>query len=662
MQDPTFGPYTQPHYAPGPVFFTDLPNGVEDSGFAYTPGPEIPQAVLADHRASNSDARLHHAPEVTSYTKEGYHGTPVVVFLQTLHDLFAPPTISFSVSFGDCRVPASLQLVGDLTGPLRQYGVSCEAPPFPATGCFSLSDVPLQLVMSSADKSSAAFGVSVGTFTYNEAREISTGSRKRKASSDETDFDVQPPRKRVFNAQIHIQDRNTDPSEYDQTSPYSTLVPTPTGSGVYQALPRTTSPKSMGHHYSTSTASQVSLTAPSPHTPSYSPSFATVKTEQSPCAPMTPGARPASASSQHKSSVPKLVRTSTIQQSPPQLSSGDVTNIRTQSFNPYTIYPLKATLKLCGDLDAVQLDWTDEQRDARRKLVEFTRSQNGSTITANFAVVSPEERQQHNITISCIWWKEKNECFVTSVDTIYLLEALVGVRFTVEEKNRIRRNLEGFRPLTVSKAKADSEEFFKVIMGFPHPKPRNIEKDVKVFPWKVLSQALKKIIGKYSASYSSTASAMVAPAPNMYPGNDSSSEYLGYQVHSDVVTTSMPSYPVVSTTSFSPHMTPGRVSAPVPTASMPDLRLQVPLTGHGYPLSANLGFHPITAPPHSAILTPHIMSAPPAARMPQSWEYAPFVNDSLATVVPHSASAVYSRSGIETAEFGTPVTYSMEQK
>jgi hypothetical protein len=83
------------------------------------------------------------------------------------------------------------------------------------------------------------------------------------------------------------------------------------------------------------------------------------------------------------------------------------------------------------------------------------------------------------------------------VDTIYLLESLVGVRFTVEEKNRIRRNLEGFRPLTVSKAKADSEDFFKVIMGFPAPKPRNIEKDVKVFPWKILSHALKKIIGKY---------------------------------------------------------------------------------------------------------------------------------------------------------------------
>ncbi|KAG9874790.1 hypothetical protein KCU94_g23011, partial [Aureobasidium melanogenum] len=53
---------------------------------------------------------------------------------------------------------------------------------------------------------------------------------------------------------------------------------------------------------------------------------------------------------------------------------------------------------------------------------------------------------------------------------------------------------------------------FKIIMGFPSPKPRNIEKDVKVFPWRILAGALKKIIGKYSASYSSTAGALPSPS------------------------------------------------------------------------------------------------------------------------------------------------------
>jgi hypothetical protein len=41
-------------------------------------------------------------------------------------------------------------------------------------------------------------------------------------------------------------------------------------------------------------------------------------------------------------------------------------------------------------------------------------------------------------------------------------------------------------------------------MGFPNPKPRNIEKDVKVFPWKILGHALKKIIGKYVSFFFTT--------------------------------------------------------------------------------------------------------------------------------------------------------------
>lgn len=161
------------------------------------------------------------------------------------------------------------------------------------------------------------------------------------------------------------------------------------------------------------------------------------------------------------------------------------------------MYQTKAVLKIEGDLTKMCEDWSQEETDAKRRLVHFERSQQGSTISATFAPITPEARPQRSICVSCIWWEEKEDHYITSVDTIYLLEQLVNVRFTVEEKNRIRRNLEGFRPLTVSKAKADSEEFFKVIMGFPTPKPRNIEKDVKVFAWKVLSHALKKIISKY---------------------------------------------------------------------------------------------------------------------------------------------------------------------
>lgn len=104
---------------------------------------------------------------------------------------------------------------------------------------------------------------------------------------------------------------------------------------------------------------------------------------------------------------------------------------------------------------------------------------------------------EEEIVISCIYRAERRDCVFTSVDVIYLLERLVGEPFCVEEKNRIRRNLEGLKPSTVSKSGGASEAFFRHIMGFPPPQPRNIEKDVKVFPWSKLPEAVEKIILKY---------------------------------------------------------------------------------------------------------------------------------------------------------------------
>lgn len=172
------------------------------------------------------------------------------------------------------------------------------------------------------------------------------------------------------------------------------------------------------------------------------------------------------------------------------------------NYQPYPGLVSRANLDIMGDLDAMAKSWATEEWDHHRRLVQFWREQHGNKITATFQPIPQDERASNsgNIVVSCIYWMERNDFFITSVDCIYLLESLMDIRFSVEEKNRIRRNLEGFRPLTVSKCKAESADFFKIIMGFPNPKPRNIEKDVKVFPWKTLPYALKKIVTKYTAS------------------------------------------------------------------------------------------------------------------------------------------------------------------
>lgn len=214
-------------------------------------------------------------------------------------------------------------------------------------------------------------------------------------------------------------------------------------------------------------------------------------------------------------------------------TSGGNTN---NNNHPFAGVLSKANLNITGDLMEMTYNWSQEEWTNGRRLVEFWRRQGSddahnqtaddetiSEVECGFKPIDQEAYQQQRIrqnlavqrdaikkksnplVVSCIYWQERNDYFITSVDCIYLLEGLIGVQFTVEEKNRIRRNLEGFRPLTVSKCKPEFVDFFKLIMSFPHPKPRNIEKDVKVFPWRTLPNALKKIIRKYTPSYSSTA-------------------------------------------------------------------------------------------------------------------------------------------------------------
>ena len=168
----------------------------------------------------------------------------------------------------------------------------------------------------------------------------------------------------------------------------------------------------------------------------------------------------------------------------------------------------RAQLQIHGNLHDMALGWSHEEWRLRRRLVQFWRKQEGTTIHAICKPIQQEEYVLNSVVVSCIFWDVTNECYITSVDIIYLLEALVASRFNVEEKNRIRRNLEGLKPKTIVKQPKTSDEnlnqiqdeFFKLVMSFPMPKPRHIEKDIKIFPWKVLETALNKIIGKYSAT------------------------------------------------------------------------------------------------------------------------------------------------------------------
>jgi hypothetical protein len=581
----------------------------------------------------------------------------VNIYVQWPHEHRALPRVTFSLQFASKQVECSLQPINDPTVSPKQYVVSAEVPAFLSTGCPS-PDVPLRMIMASHNQDALPLVVEVGAFCYSDQ-----SSRKRRLSSGSGDAVYRNSKKP--SAQQLKTEQHSESGVYC-TSPYSTFGPTPSTSSLpQQANGQGNSPQLQSARYPASVASAPSVKAQSPHTPpSWSPSF-------TPMNQVIQGPKPSTTPSQASTvdiptgKTPPLMRTSTIPQSSPFSGSTNASH----SFNLYAMYPSKAVLKLNGDLDSMAERWTNDEWDTKRRLVRFTRRQNISTIHADFVAVSPEDYQKNSICISCIWWEEKRDFYVTSVDTIFLLESLVAVRFTVEEKNRIRRNLEGFRPLTVSKSKADSEEFFKLIMGFPSPKPRNIEKDVKVFPWKILAHALKKIIGKYSASYSSTASALPTPISHYASNGVSDSGTDGRASHSPQPNGINPgaSQYTTATAPFQPHIHQQRVSVPISTGPPVDLRPQVLPMNSDYPYSATHSHQYVPQYPQGRHRSPQTMTAAPAAgRILGPWDSG---NDNYTTFEnghqdanPNMNSYQYGRilNGMPTSQdYMAPTSYTL---
>jgi hypothetical protein len=480
----------------------------------------MPMAYAADQPRSSYDEQAGPylnvgsapTPEVTSFSpSRGSPGTKIFVYITTLYELITANSPAFFLMFGQRKCPATITKASPQGGGVCQYQITAEAPQFTSTSWSSVQ-VPLSLFMETGD-GDVITKVDVGHFTYmdGELQGDGTGpqdaSRKRKLSTESADL-MRSPVKRIPVQQLRAkEDYSTFPYTTSDGAPYSPYMQQNAYANQLSQYSRAgpgyggQTSRHLAFSYPSSTASSSpTVKAHSPQSSTWNPSYSNLGTN------MARGHGDAQGGS-HRASVsslpspgvtanPPLIRTSILQQ-PPSPAATPHGAHASQQFNAYALYPHKAKLELHGDLGAMARNWTEEEWECKRRLVHFKRSQSGSTITTHFQPVTAENRPPTSICISCIYWEERGECFVTSVDTIYLLEQLVAARFTVEEKNRIRRNLEGFRPLTVSKGKAESEDFFKVIMAFPNPKPRNIEKDVKVFHWKDLAGALKKIISKY---------------------------------------------------------------------------------------------------------------------------------------------------------------------
>ncbi|KAA8611841.1 hypothetical protein A1F94_006572 [Pyrenophora tritici-repentis] len=633
--------------------YTDVPAGLtheaSSAEMPYIPSSTHESRGAAEHRTNRPfiDAGARHPASLTVTETEitepitpaqGTAGSTVTLQLRTNYDLQATQR-TFILMFGTKKCVAALQKV-DYDAPIQNvdyddddqwynYVLNVEVPPFPLTNTW---DPTMMLKLQIEDKMGHLQSqTDAGKFTYtdmspNLAYQSSPDfSRKRKYSTEFRDTQDYPDgnsAKRVQSRQFAkprtipgaysaaqvspLPSRPVLPETYRHGGGYDLSKQAEYGSQISQkGLYAVPSGIGMAH-------ADYKLPHMSPNLHSYSSYNARNHGSRHPVSTSASILPPPPAMT-----APVLVRATHLAQASSNSSSA-------QPFNPYSMYQSKAILKIDGDLDKMSEDWTQEEVDAKRRLVEFKRSQRGSTIMTSFAPIAPEARQHGSICVSCIWWEEKDECYITSVNVIYLLEQLVNVRFTVEEKNRIRRNLEGFRPLTIAKAKADSETFFKVIMGFPDPKPRNIEKDVKVFPWKILSHALKKIISKYSASYSSTAGIGPLPVPSTStysPGGVSQATMDAHRI------TSPQSVPIsIVSTAYTPNLTSSSLS--------PHLKMEGS-AGHGMPIAqrtpSGQGMTQWGAPTHHMPQYPANLSHGERG----SWDYG-YLGTSAPTGLSHS--------------------------
>ncbi|KAI9493810.1 hypothetical protein BDB00DRAFT_763014 [Zychaea mexicana] len=154
----------------------------------------------------------------------------------------------------------------------------------------------------------------------------------------------------------------------------------------------------------------------------------------------------------------------------------------------------------------MQYDWAPEELQQRRRLVQFWREERDNKIVCAFQPV-PQESYRGRVNrispfciVSCIFWESQRQCYMTSVDLVVLLEFLLNIRMSMEEKNRVRRNLQIYKPVTAGKNRDETMDIYRLIMSFPSPKPRHIEKDIKVFNWNTVPLALQKVVTKYHTS------------------------------------------------------------------------------------------------------------------------------------------------------------------
>ncbi|OAF56243.1 hypothetical protein VC83_06731 [Pseudogymnoascus destructans] len=573
FSDPAYAYPAAPHHASQPPPhaspFQNAPEMVQVSYGSHATRGSYDEQQAGSYAPFNSNPTPASIRVTSRQPPRGLPGSKLDVYVASVYEIMTTSLESVFLLFGQQKCQASLMRYEQQSRDY-QYIVSTDVPQI-AVEAWESAEVPLFLLIENAE-GELMEKVDVGPFTYERGR---LGSDAESLKSTERSSSLVMKPHEDFSTYSYLPSDNYSPQV--QYGAYegihsqqfgrgnSMYQPSPPGRGMYQ--------------YSSGSPSSV-IKVRSNQIPTWT-SYRNGSSEGHHNQGM-----PGRTSLPSISPSPLLVRTSTIDQN---RNNAGVPMNASGSYYHQAMHPLAVILNLHNDLDSMgRLNtWSTEEIQSRRRILQFKRSQAGNTINLRVKPVMPEERQQHSICISCILWEDKNQCFVTSVDTIYLLEYIMAQKFQTEEKNRIRRNLEHFKPLTVKKPIPDKYDetnaFFTAIMGFPQPKPRNIEKDIKVFAWKSLSNALRKITSKYSVKSGSSQPQASLPPPTLLTPASST----GYNDNSTTATYGQPDRNGMFSPRSSTRSMSGASTHPPPYAGIP-ARLNSPPYNHLNPIKGDI--------------------------------------------------------------------------
>ncbi|KAJ9137695.1 hypothetical protein NKR23_g8978 [Pleurostoma richardsiae] len=175
-------------------------------------------------------------------------------------------------------------------------------------------------------------------------------------------------------------------------------------------------------------------------------------------------------------------------------------NISDSRGTPLPVSQKKVRLCVVDDLDSMAYGWTPQELNQKRRIVMFEGTQTADVLTVSFRAATVADQLPSGIFVSCIWWADKRACFLTSADTVRLLEGLLQISYTKGEKDRMRSLFQSFRPHTVSKNERKTHDFFRVLRSFGEPKPYHSARPTKLLRWKDLTRVLRELVDLHEVS------------------------------------------------------------------------------------------------------------------------------------------------------------------